>query len=189
METFKKLWQFNGDYSVGTHGTILSHKRKNDLVLKTRFNGNGYKQVNLSHEGKEYTYKVHVLVAIAYLNHERQGMKRIIDHINDDKTDNRVENLRIVSNRQNLTKRKRGFGSKHIGVTYNYRYNCFQARIHVDGNRVHLGIFKDEDEAGKMYEFARNNLYLYNGDVIQFRNKLKIVMEEKTELQELTNTF
>ena len=46
-------------------------------------------------------YKVHQLVAMAFLQHVPDGMNLVIDHINGDKQDNRVENLRIVTQKKN----------------------------------------------------------------------------------------
>ena len=77
-----------------------------------------------------------------------------VDHINGDGTDNRINNLRLVSakeNQQNLKRR----ADNTTGVTgvHPYKLNGktkYRARITVDGAEKHLGIFETVGEAAKV---------------------------------------
>ena len=80
------------------------------------------------------------------------GDKRVVDHINRDKTDNRRENLRICAQRensQNLTPRK-GASSKYRGVSWRKKDQKWFAYGREDGRMVSLGLYDDEEEAAEV---------------------------------------
>lgn len=75
-----------------------------------------------------------------------------IDHINGCKIDNRIENLRVVTNQENLrnqTKRKSNT-SGVTGVYWKKGAEKWRAQIMIDGKCVHLGYFDCLDEAAKI---------------------------------------
>lgn len=84
-----------------------------------------------------------------------------IDHINGDGTDNRWQNLRLVTpveNGYNTTKgrdNKSGFK----GVSWNSRLNKWIARISVDKRPVYVGVFDDPSEAGAAVRAVRERLH------------------------------
>lgn len=80
-----------------------------------------------------------------------------IDHINRDKLDNRINNLRESSPLKNAHNIKPG-----IGYSYHPKQNNYQARIRVAGRLIALGYYKTEDEARKAYLEAKNK---YHSDV------------------------
>ncbi|RQS79777.1 HNH endonuclease signature motif containing protein [Burkholderia seminalis] len=79
----------------------------------------------------------------------------MLDHINGDPNDNRVENLRPCTNSQNQLNscRKVSNRSGHKGVVFHA--NCpgkpWQAKITVDGRRISLGYYATVEEAGAAY--------------------------------------
>lgn len=73
--------------------------RKEGKLLKPSVNKLGYFIVVLRVNGKPKTHYVHRLVAEAFIPNPEK--KPCIDHINTDRTDNRVENLRWVSHKEN----------------------------------------------------------------------------------------
>lgn len=79
-----------------------------------------------------------------------------VDHINGNGTDNRRENLRVVSHSDNLMNRDgwRNSSSKYKGVTFYKRDGNWQAKICPHGKTIHLGYFDDEDEAALKYNAA-----------------------------------
>lgn len=82
------------NYKIYPNGDIFNKHNR----LMSFFLTNGYKTVCLYKANKKYNKKVHKLVAENYL---KAKLTDIIDHKNRDKIDNRVENLRIVSNCEN----------------------------------------------------------------------------------------
>lgn len=87
----------------------------------------------------------------------QKGMHR--DHINGDKLDNRRENLRVVTVRQNVIncKPKKKFADIHSsfkGVSWHKRGRKWMAYIKVNRFRHYLGLFSDEREAAIAYNDA-----------------------------------
>lgn len=109
MEKWKDIDGYIGLYQVSNLGNIKSVERfrtngksgyiQQSKILKTG-NENGYLFVNLSKMGVVKKFKVHRLVANHFLPNPEN--KPEIDHINTDKTDNRVENLRWVTHKENM---------------------------------------------------------------------------------------
>jgi hypothetical protein len=77
-----------------------------------------------------------------------------IDHINGNKSDNRIANLRDVSLQQNLQnklKPQKNSESKVLGVSWHKKAKKWQAHICVYKERKYLGLFDDVNEAHKAY--------------------------------------
>lgn len=85
------------NYSVSSEGRVRNDKT--GKILKGINNGKGYKYVTLCKNGKKKNFLVHQLVAQVFLlNHEN---KPFVDHINCVRGDNRAENLRWCSQKDN----------------------------------------------------------------------------------------
>lgn len=84
-----------------------------------------------------------------------------LDHINGDKLDNRIDNLREVTNQENLKNSKR-FSTNTSGFTGISKYkDKWRAYIVVDGKQKHLGVFDDIEEA-KQARLSANITYGYH---------------------------
>jgi hypothetical protein len=80
---------------------------------------------------------------------------KMIDHINGDTLDNRIENLRIAERKQNLQNSKLRADSKCNYKGVGRKGNKFYARIQIAPNkRLYLGAFKTQEEAAKVYDEA-----------------------------------
>lgn len=101
---------------------------------------------------------VHQIIAVVFLNHKINGLNKVIDHINSIKTDNRVENLRIITNRENVSKERLIKSGLPTGVSLIKKNNRFRSEIYINGKRIHLGCFKDYILASQAYQNALNNL-------------------------------
>ena len=110
-------------------------------------------------KSKRKTLRMHRQIMRSVLGRELES-KEVIDHINHDTLDNRRENLRIVSHRQNLQnqKRKTKKSSKYPGVSWVCPRQKWRAYINLNGKIKHLGHFTDEREAAKAYERACREL-------------------------------
>jgi hypothetical protein len=98
-------------YSISNHGNIKSHRKiiENHVFykkciskgkeLKHYDNGNGYRYISSSINGKRKNYYIHRLVSQAFIPNPEN--KAEVNHINGIKTDNRVENLEWVTRFQN----------------------------------------------------------------------------------------
>lgn len=82
------------------------------------------------------------------------------DHINHDTLDNRRENLRICSNRENVINSKRNDGrSKYKGVWWSKQKNRWIAEVISNKKKYHCGSFKYEKDAAKAYNKKAKELH------------------------------
>lgn len=122
-------------------------------------NGNGYLRVNL--DGKKYY--VHRLAWLYVYGVVPSGQ---IDHINGDRSDNRIANLREVTNQQNQENRRvpsKTNSTGFLGVTRVYRKSGIRyiAQI-MDGEKhVHIGTCHTPEEAHKMYVAKKAEIHKY----------------------------
>lgn len=149
------------DEYIRTH---LSYDPDTGVVGWSRSNGgrspkvagnlnNGYRRIKC--KGKKF-----LAHRIAWFLHYEEWPKQEVDHINGDKLDNRISNLRDVSlmqNQQNTGmkktgKRKNTSGWK--GVSWNKKSQKWQAEIRYNGAHQYLGMFDDIREAAEEYIFA-----------------------------------
>ena len=114
----------------------------------------GYYQVRLTCEGKRHNVKVHRLVFYAHnpsWDYYHGSTDNSIDHINNDSLDNRIENLRNVSHQQNHFNRPK---SKGYWFDVN-GYKKWRAEIKVNGKRLYLGRYVEEEDARDAYLTAK----------------------------------
>jgi hypothetical protein len=79
----------------------------------------------------------------------------VVDHINADGLDNRRENLRACSNKENVRwsrPQRRAKSSRFKGVSYDRPRDKWQAYVNVDGKRVNIGRFDTEEDAARAYD-------------------------------------
>jgi len=119
-------------------------------MIKPCLSNTGYYRVNIAGIPR----KVHQLVAEAFLDHKPCGNKIVVDHINNVSTDNRLANLQLISNRQNLSKDKKGGSSKYVGVSWYKSSKKWRSSININAKELHLGFFNSEKEAAKYYQDA-----------------------------------
>ena len=166
-EKWVDLPGWEGHYQVSDQGRIKSlsrtlatkkGKRKvKERIRKLSLTPNGYLIVVLSKCGRTKTRHVHKLVAESFLGHTPCGHKEVVDHVNGNRSDNRLENLRLTTQRDNLTRNKKGKYSNYPGVSkYNHRW---VSQIFFDGTTYCIGYFDREEQAASAYQEA---LWLYN---------------------------
>lgn len=149
-EIWKELPGYEGFYEVSNLGRVKSFKRyKKGKVLNLSKNDSGYLRVGLRKNNKCKTKKVHQLVAIAFLNHTPCGYKIVIDHIDNDPLNNRLDNLQLITQRENSSKDR---STEVTGVRK--QGENFIARIKINGKLLHLGMFPNIEEASLYYKNA-----------------------------------
>ncbi len=82
----------------------------------------------------------------------------IVDHINHNTLKNTRNNIRVVSSRQNCQNHTRKTSSKYPGVSWNKRLKKWEASIKINRKKKHLGFFKNEKKAARVYERACREL-------------------------------
>lgn len=111
---------------------------------------------------KIYVYgKAYAVHRLVWFMHKGYFPTKIIDHIDRNRRNNRIENLREVTRSEN---------AKNVGVTkantsgvkgvrFNKASNAWFATIRKDNKKIHLGSFKNIDDAKKAYEDACKKLF------------------------------
>ena len=157
-EVFRDIPGYEGSYQISNLGRVKSLKCNREKILKPGDNGNGYLRVTLCNEGERKNVNVHQLVAMSFLNHKPDGYNGlIVDHKDNDKLNNRLENLQLVTARHNVSKDMSG-SSKYIGVSWSKKDNKWISRIIINGKRKYLGSFDLEEEASEYYQDALTSI-------------------------------
>ena len=102
-EIWKPIRNYEGLYEVSNLGGIKrleNDKNRKEKILKPYKNKLGYLCINLYRDNKVKQMYVHRLVAIAFIPNPEN--KPCIDHINTIRNDNRIENLRWVTYKENM---------------------------------------------------------------------------------------
>lgn len=115
--------------------------------------GRGYLAINLL----KHRFSVH---RVAWLWHHGDWPDGMIDHINGNRKDNRIENLRVSTIVQNVHNRVRKTGELSVGVSVTSA-GTFVARIQKYGEpkKIYLGTYKTEQEAAAAYIGASTVLH------------------------------
>lgn len=100
-EIWKDIDGYDGLYKVSNLGRIIScHRAKTKLLSLTNKNEKGYLKLTLCKNGKQKTYKVHRLVANAFLQN-KNGCNEL-NHKDGNKLNNCVDNLEWITHKENI---------------------------------------------------------------------------------------
>lgn len=110
QEVWKPVVGYEGIYEVSNLGRIKSIPRNGtanfERILKPSKSNVGYFHLSFSKNNIIQTKNIHVVVAEAFLNHvSKKGI--VVDHIDNNKTNNKLDNLRILSHRENIIRGNR----------------------------------------------------------------------------------
>ena len=166
MENWKDIKGYEGLYQVSNLGRVKRvgqkvmtargfYKQVKERILK-QTDINGYLKVSLCKNGKSKSQLIHILVADAFLNNNNHNGK-VVDHINNNRKDNRLLNLQVITQRENSSKDRSGL-SKYTGVAWHKQDKKWQSSILIDGKQIYLGQFDNELRASIAYQFALNQI-------------------------------
>jgi len=173
LEIWKDIPEYKGIYQVSNLGNIksLNYRGLNkESILKQSVCHSGYEFVVLYNKTKRKTRSVHQLVCEAFLNHKPCGHKLVVNHINHIKTDNRLCNLEIITQRENASKKNIQTTSEFVGVYYYKKHKKWSSSIWVGKKIVYLGFFDNELEASQYYKNAL--ISLNNGSEINIKRPI-----------------
>lgn len=113
----------------------------------------GYARRGTKIKGKSKTYLIHRLIIDIPI-----GMQ--IDHINGNRLDNRRENLRVCTPKQNARNRSlQANSSGYKGVNWDKQMKKWRSKIKIDGKQIFLGLFDNKLDAAKAYDKSAIELF------------------------------
>jgi hypothetical protein len=182
-EIFKDIPGYEGIYQVSNFGNVKSLKAKKEKLLKPGIGSNGYKLVVLRKELKSKSITIHSLVAITFLNHKPCGYNLVVNHKDLNRTNNNVNNLEIITMRENVNMKHLKSTSKYIGVSFCSKSKKWISQIYFNKKHIYLGSFDNEKEAFIYYKNALKSIK--NGLLIKikkadFTSKYKGIDYDKT---------
>lgn len=150
MEIYNEEWipiaNYEGLYEVSSLGRVKSLRNGIERILKLQTNTFGYLFVILCNRGNRKTITVHSLVAQAFIPNPHHYKE--INHINEDKTDNRVENLEWCDRKYNIN-----YGTR------NQRVSKQVYQLDKNTNEI-INVFPSAKEIERQLGFAQGNISL-----------------------------
>ena len=150
IEKWVNVKGFEGLYMVSNFGNISSGYQ--NKILKPHKTTNGYYFINLYKNKVQNPKTVHSVVAESFLNHIPNGQTIVVDHIDNDKTNNNLDNLQLITQRENSLKDKCLPKSGYHGVSWSVSNNKWVVRPRVNGKKFLVGYFNCPMYAGRVYK-------------------------------------
>ena len=189
-EVYKNIPEYEGHYQISNKGNVKSLKQNKETVLKPSIDKKGYYKVSLYKAGKGRKFYIHRVVIQAFKGEIPKDKNLVVDHINNDKTNNELINLQVISNRENLSKDKWRYNptSFYTGVCYHTTKKKWESSISVNGDSFHLGYFNNESKAGLEYKRALQHYNKYS-DLTTYSFKTNRRNLCLTDVNQLTISF
>ena len=155
--TYVPLLNYENDYEILNQHPFTIRRKKDEYEIKEWFDHKGYVVIKLN----QRRYLKHVIIAKQFITNDDPDKKTQVDHINHNKSDYHIENLRWVSASENQMNR-----SKANGIVYEFVDDLPDEAIVVDeyGNHEFENYFYYDD-----------CFYFYNG--FQYRKLYKNTMK------------
>ena len=142
------------DYEIYTEYPYQIRKKSNKKIIKEYIENNGYVRCKLNQK----KYCKHRLIALQFIENDAPEIKTQVDHINQIKTDNRIENIRWASPSENCKNRN----------TNDYKYEFIDD---IDDECILVDAYGNHTLENYYFDAKTDTFYFYNG--IKYR-KLRI---------------
>jgi hypothetical protein len=161
-EIFKDVINYEGIYKISNKGNLISldrfvinggngpkFRKIKGQKIKTTKDSYGYETCVLSKNGKPKTHRIHSLVYNSFKKPLKKGF--VIDHIDNNPSNNILENLQSMSHRQNISKgmmlKRKDKLSKYPNVSFRRDRKKWFSRIQVNNKMKIIGHFDNELDA------------------------------------------
>lgn len=156
---------YEGFYQITKDGRVRSldrtvidekgfERKYRGIELRAGKHKRGYIKFGLSKNGITKSCMLHRLIYRTFKGEIPEGY--VIDHDDNDTTNNHLDNLKRVTQRQNSSKNFKGSTSKYTGVTWHKPNKKWMAYIQINGKQKTLGYFENEEDAHKEYQNQLN---------------------------------
>jgi hypothetical protein len=155
-ESFKFIKNYE-NYLISDEGRVFSIK--SHKFLKPYINNRGYYLVSLCNYKIKKNFTVHRLVGFHFL--ENPENKKLIDHINNNKLNNRLNNLRWCSYTENNINKKisKNNTTGIKGVYFNKQKNKYCVQITINNKCRYIGCFTTLEQATIARKKVANELF------------------------------
>jgi len=170
-EQIKQIKGYEGLYSISSYGYVISEAKswlsglgliqtKKETIVKDEMDKYGYAKLNLYKNKIRKTFTIHTLVWDSFGNKKRNGHKLQIDHLDNNKLNNRIDNLQLLTPRENSHKAclLKKSSSKYVGVCWNILKQKWISNIRIDKKQTYLGQFDNEYNAHLAYQKALGDI-------------------------------
>lgn len=113
----------------------------------------GYIQMSTKNNGKQLTCKGHRFAYYSFYGYIDDNL--VIDHIDRNPLNNKIDNLRLVSVKVNQ------FNRNDRGYTLHKKTNKYQSKIKLNGKSYHIGLYDTKDEAHLAYLEAKQKYHIF----------------------------
>lgn len=158
----KEIWKpipgYEGIYDISDMGNVYSYKNKkhDGKIITGGIDSKWYRTISLYKNGSIKSHGLHRLVMLVFVGESELD----VDHINGDRADNRLENLRYCTRSQNQMNRISRYGSsKYKGVCWCKDMGKWRCVVRKNGKRFNLGYFKNEKDAAFAYDLKAKELF------------------------------
>ena len=101
--------------------------------------------------GKSKVILIHQAIASVFYGYKFEDKSNVVDHIDGKKFNNHKSNLRVVTQRENISYYYKNNRSLPTGVCLFKRTNSYKSSITIKGKSLHLGYFKNPIDAHQAY--------------------------------------
>lgn len=176
IEEWRQIRGYEGHYEVSNHGRVLSCARTcahskggtksvAPRILKPGKDKNGYLQVHLSKGGKTAVYKIHRLVAQAFVCNPH-GMS-VVNHKDENKQNNRADNLEFCTREYNI---RYGTGLRRSHEKHQKPVVCVETATVYPSAKI----ARDKTGAGHISECCKNQNRTSGGYHWRFYDGIKL---------------
>lgn len=158
-EIWSDVVGYEGMYEVSIYGRVRSLRFNKIRIMKPVINPQGYAMLILMKDKSTNPHVVHRLVAKAFVPNPL--MKKNVDHIDNNRSNNIVTNLRWATNSENSanTSRWSPIGIKGVKAVESKKGLRYVATVSWEGKHHHLGTFDSAEEAQEAYKLKAKELF------------------------------
>lgn len=148
IEIWKDIEGWKGLYQISNLGRVKRiYKNGKERILKPRIDKFGYLSVDLSEKNYRKTCKIHRLVAEVFIPNPKN--KPTVNHIDEDKTNNRAENLEWMTYKENIN---HGTRTKRMVKTQSRPVNQYDLQFNL------IATYESASEAARILGISQGTI-------------------------------
>lgn len=185
LEVWKDLPGYEGLYKVSNLGRVRNTKK----ILNPYKGTNSYKYIRLTKNRESRRFSVHRLVYFTFNTESDINTKLVVHHKDGIRDNNNLDNLSLITQRENTYYNRPYKSSKYIGVSLSSKTSKWESSINLKGKNYHLGTYNKELDAHKAYLKALSDFNILGKLPAPFKRKNKFKGVTKSGSKWSVNIF